>query len=461
MGRDRYRDPNGAEVLEQLKLILASTQFRGAATQGRLLQYIVDKNLAEEPIQEVHIGDAIFENYDTDSHKVRSNATIVRQKLESYYEDEGKNDIVRIRLLAGASYKVEIIYNQNAAMMKVYATAIAYQQHDTERSRIRARVLFSQVAKSLPHFIPAQVGLLEIELESFVLRRLLPFLGMDAFGEGGGMLWSTISYVLQLDDRCWFAHISLATMYLLYGRWRDSSEEFQKAREIDLHATMTSSAYGMYLASIGRIEEGLTVASEAMLRGPGNMGCRMIRAFLFYATRKFADAEEAMREVVAFDEKRHLGDVIDQLIWYQKGEFRRAFERFGIMLDLEANTIQPATSDDLYKRRTFYYFGLMMMSLVGCGGMTLAKQVMELNSRQSVWKTIRPVQRALSYVALGHDDWALKALKRMFLRQKDFDFALPWMHLLPIFDPLRKYPQFQEMLETLAQRGGWMPDDDD
>jgi hypothetical protein len=51
------------------------------------------------------------------------------------------------------------------------------------------------------------------------------------------------------------------------------------------------------------------------------------------------------------------------------------------------------------------------------------------------------MQLALGYMALGQHGRALAALRRTFKRE---NVLLNWLHLFPVFDPLRTHPVFQE-----------------
>lgn len=450
-------DPSGAEVLEQLKRILAS-QFRGAATQGRLLQFVVEKNLAGEAIQEVHIGDAIFENYNPDSHKVRSNATIVRQKVETFYENEGKNDTVRIRLLPGPNYKIEARYNRTAYAMRVYERAVSYSQLGTSRARYFAMSGFTEVIEAVPHFIPAYIGRLEVKLEGFAMQSLLPNqLTEDRSGEE---VWQLAGALTERFPQCWFAYVVRGAMGLLYGEWRDAGIEFKKAKELDPHAISVSSWYGAYLVAIGRVDEGLIVAEAGARSRPTDIPSHLAYAFLLYATRKFEKAKEALTEVAAFDELLTLRSLITQLIGLHDGNYDLAFGEFGGRLDKTGWDIDPDIFEGIYARKTYAYCGVMILGLVGSGGDHLVHGIMRRENRKGKWRQISASQRALAYIGMNKKDWALKTLKRAVLQEEDSDFrwknwdiAIPWLHLLPIFDPLREYGEFQEILQTIAKRG--------
>jgi hypothetical protein len=57
-----------------------------------------------------------------------------------------------------------------------------------------------------------------------------------------------------------------------------------------------------------------------------------------------------------------------------------------------------------------------------------------------------PVQKALAYLGLGETDQAVLSLHAAFAHS---DPLLLWLHLWPVFDPLRGHKRFQELIRRM------------
>ena len=103
-----------ASVREQLERILASASFAGSDRASAFLRYVVDQKLrhATASIKETTIGVDVFgKSADFDPKidpVVRIYAGRVRERLDRYYENEGRGDALRTSSLI----KDAICYNR-------------------------------------------------------------------------------------------------------------------------------------------------------------------------------------------------------------------------------------------------------------------------------------------------------------------------------------------------------------
>jgi TolB-like protein len=96
-----------SDVRAEVDRILASRGFANAGRLSRLLRYVVDKTLANEPdqLKEYSVGVEVFERdekYDPRLDSiVRVEAGRLRSRLDEYYNGEGANSPIRITLPRG------------------------------------------------------------------------------------------------------------------------------------------------------------------------------------------------------------------------------------------------------------------------------------------------------------------------------------------------------------------------
>jgi TolB-like protein/Tfp pilus assembly protein PilF len=115
---------------EHLATVLSSASFAQVDRLKRFLRYVVEETLAgrSEKLKEYPIGVEVFDretSFDPRTDPiVRVQARRLRARLSRYYEDEGRQDRMRIELPKG-SY-IPLFHHQNAATLKpTVATTLA------------------------------------------------------------------------------------------------------------------------------------------------------------------------------------------------------------------------------------------------------------------------------------------------------------------------------------------------
>lgn len=100
--------PSHDAIRAQLERIAASPQFAASARLVRFLRFVVERSLAGEGarLKEYVIGTEVFDRGDEYDPRVdsivRVEAGRLRTKLEEYYRNGGRDDVVRIGLLRGS-----------------------------------------------------------------------------------------------------------------------------------------------------------------------------------------------------------------------------------------------------------------------------------------------------------------------------------------------------------------------
>src|SRR5262245_19037288 len=121
--------PSSAVIRGQLERILASEAFTRADRMSRFLRFIVQETLKGKGalLKEYLIGIEVFDrdnSYDPRTDPVvRGEARRLRTKLMEYYENEGKDDVVRIHLPKG-SYSVVFQTSSEMAQAEQIPTAV-------------------------------------------------------------------------------------------------------------------------------------------------------------------------------------------------------------------------------------------------------------------------------------------------------------------------------------------------
>jgi hypothetical protein len=138
--------PDPTAVREQCERILADPLFRNSRRSSDLLRYIVEKTLngEHECLKERIIGIEVLgrsPDYDVNqAATVRSAITVVRKRLDSYFEDPAHHRELRIDIPAG-SYVAEFSLPKNRSQEPV-ETVAPEQDRSEKRKRPHLRYIY-------------------------------------------------------------------------------------------------------------------------------------------------------------------------------------------------------------------------------------------------------------------------------------------------------------------------------
>ena len=179
------------EILDHLQLLLADRRFASAERNAKFLRYVVDCALQgkTEQIKETVIAVEVYGrpgNYDPKSDSiVRVEATRLRQKLRSYYDNEGKTSPIRIHVPSGG-YTPRFERVASPASLELPAPPVAQTVPTTTIQLKPAKVW------KLAWFGIAATALALFFLATPDARREVgtpPRPALDAWQEGVALLW--------------------------------------------------------------------------------------------------------------------------------------------------------------------------------------------------------------------------------------------------------------------------------
>jgi hypothetical protein len=111
------RRPDGAEIRKQLERMLAHPLFKNSQRYPKLLRHVVGRAIEgrQGELKERTMGIELFgrmPGYDTNADPiVRATAGEIRKHIALYYQDDGREDLIRIRFSPG-SYIPEFRFQQ-------------------------------------------------------------------------------------------------------------------------------------------------------------------------------------------------------------------------------------------------------------------------------------------------------------------------------------------------------------
>jgi len=234
---------------------------------------------------------------------------------------------------------------------------------------------------------------------------------------------------LELDPDLAEGHAVLGLILQTYDwNWAAAEKGYKRAIELNPNYATAHYHYSYLLAELGRFDEAIHEATEALSRDPMSSLLNAALAFVFMLARKYDNCITQALTTVEMDPNLTLSYVLLGVAYEQKGQQAAAIETYqkGIALG-GMLTYQKAFIGHIYGQ-----------SGEGAKACKVLQEFEELSS-----KTYIPfMASALVYTGLGKYDLAIGALERACEnRETNLVLLKTWPHL----DRLRDDPRFQNI----------------
>lgn len=136
LDRGTTRPPSEAEVRAQLERLLSSQNFRYSERLSRFLKFVVERQLAgrggelKESVLALEVFEREVSHDSRDDSVVRVYARRLREKLERYYEEEGRDDPLLISLPKGSYVPHFTLRESSRAGLNIPGAQPARPDHD-------------------------------------------------------------------------------------------------------------------------------------------------------------------------------------------------------------------------------------------------------------------------------------------------------------------------------------------
>jgi hypothetical protein len=473
--------PTKKEVSSQLERMLADPIFKSRPKQAEVLAYIVKSELAGREISEKSIRDALFPYppYEPEKNHVRVTVTYVRNRIQEYYEGPGTDDPIAISLPThkvkpppGTAYKPLFRYSLRGVAAEHYRRGL----HHLSELPFHANIGFAlrsleEANEAAREYGPARAALAETQLLQAFFTFDIPPTAFLAEAE------ESARESLLLNNNLWQAHVIQAAVHCSRWNWKEASDSISTADEIakmtDQYDAFTLSPWRAAMAMANCIEygrrEGLNASSDSKQdsrplsdaanvlhdgpgialetmrrrakRSPGNVFATCLYALFLYAV-----GDQSFDLV--FTDIRRNGDT-DHWIFHVVSELSDIAS--GRKRDSSYFPVPELPYDVDYLpilRRDAYL-------TIGAPGLAIAfaatrgmypeahRRLVELECAVYV----RPFQLALAHLGLGNHR---RAVEELLKAAEERDPFLVWIHLWPLFNSLRPYPEFNSLLERMA-----------
>jgi TolB-like protein/Flp pilus assembly protein TadD len=246
---------------------------------------------------------------------------------------------------------------------------------------------------------------------------------------------------LQLDNSLAQAHASLGITEWTY-EWDSTraAEEFARAVELDPSYAVAREWYGIILGHMGRFSEALDQIQRARELDPYSVRIQVNIARLYYFTNQYDTAINMLKKIKEEQPRAWEVSAILGQTYLASGRLDEAIE------ELErARTLAPSALRNL---------GVLGDAYGRAGKRENALAIAAELDGMSHSRYVSPTFSALVYMGMGDKTRTFALLDKAFGERSE------WMMVLktePEFDPLRKDPRFQSLIQRVAESAGNAP----
>ena len=241
---------------------------------------------------------------------------------------------------------------------------------------------------------------------------------------------------LEIDPRCCEAHTSLAYCQVSYDwHWQDAEASFIRALELNPSYATAHQWYHKLLVARGRFAEAGEQIAQAKQLDPLSLMISTEAGWGLYHSRRFDDAIIHLEKVLADDPQFALAHYLLGLARLQTGEF-----------ELAAENLQAAGARQQGSSPSVLQSGALGYAYARSGHYMRAQTCLETLQSGDSGSGSAAYASAVIHMGTNNHEMALAALRQAFDARLD---RLIFLHVEPLFDPLRNHPQFTELCQQL------------
>jgi TolB-like protein/Tfp pilus assembly protein PilF len=285
---------------------------------------------------------------------------------------------------------------------------------------------FQQAIAKDPTYSPAHLGLADC-------LSVLGWGGFVAPDEGCGRAKRLLPEALEMDHASGEAHASLGFATMLYDYDFTTAEtEFERSIELSPRYATAHHWFGLYLALMGRFEEGYTEIKRAIRLDPHSAQIRVTLGFVFSCWRRYDQAIEQYERALEMDPNFLWAHCNMGFTYVDQSKYDR-----GIAAGRRAVELSQGA--------------MSMIALLGyeyavAGRLAEARKTLEQLREISKQQYVTSYVVARIYAVLREADEALHWLGTAYQERA------AWMVLLKVdhpFDYLRSDPRFQDLMRRM------------
>jgi TolB-like protein/DNA-binding winged helix-turn-helix (wHTH) protein/Tfp pilus assembly protein PilF len=303
-----------------------------------------------------------------------------------------------------------------------------YWNKRTEENLNKAIALFQSAIKEDESYAPAYVGLADCynALGAVQVASMPPL-------EARRQAEEAATKALQLDSGLAEAYSALGYVKHFNWEWTAAEQNYKRAIELNPSYANGHNFYASYLMSRGRIDESIAASNRARELDPFSLSISAQRGFLFENARRYDEAIEQLRNVIAMDSNHY------QALWIL-GHTYAANKQF----DEAVVTAEKAVA---VSERTPGALGMLGLTYGLAGRKAEATKVLnellELNKNRYV----TPAAFVNVYIGLGDKEQAFVWLEKAFKERSNY---VAYLKVFPLLDPIRSDRRFDDLVRRIG-----------
>jgi tetratricopeptide (TPR) repeat protein len=437
--------PGRPEVEEELQKILDSQIFKARAQVAKVLSFLVIARLNNTEVVEETIRSAFFPSppYKEGTNVVRITVDHARKALSQYYAHEGKNDRVLIgipqpsrkgrprKLLAGEAYKAFFKYNANHPINKTFERGAHLVRMRTLYDLLVGLELLDKVTADAPNHVGAWIARSEGMLRVALVGDTDPKGGLEA-------AYFLAQTAAELAPDNWHAQATLGTVLLFMRKVEEARARFEISLRCDENETLEYTGYHTFLLATGdraRAFKLLAALAEKQVIDPYLqtlllgfcylVGCH-ITSYDFWDVQRLDNANWFL----------YLVESLVNLAAGSEAGCVESMEKFQSYLH------------ERYAGEEYRMPGLRLLCMCTKEGLPMEtwnseiekekERICQKDEGHRDWFNL-----SLCYLAGGGHEAAVEMLEKAW---EYYDPRIIFIDLLPLFDSLRKYKRFLELV---------------
>ncbi len=303
-----------------------------------------------------------------------------------------------------------------------------YWNKRTRESAEQSIEYFQRAIKEDPAYAQAYAGLADSynDLGSVIVGALLPL-------EARRLAAEAAVKALELDSELAEAHTALGHAKHYNWDWAAAEQEFKHAIELNPNYSNAHMRYGQYLVTMGDVEGAVREVNRARELDPYSLSISSLRGFVLENARLHNEAIEQFRNVLAVDPDNY------EAYWHLGHTFA-ATRQFN-------EAIAASEKAASLSGRAPGALGFLGMAYGLAGRKAEANRVLNELLELSRRRYVTPVPMAVVYIGLGDKDQAFVWLEKAYQERSNF---MAFLKVIPIADPLRSDPRFDNLLERIG-----------
>jgi len=314
-------------------------------------------------------------------------------------------------------------YTDNTVAYQLYLKGRYNWNKTTEEGLKKAIDFFNQAIEKDPSYALAYAGLADAYTS-------LDWYGVLSTKEANPRAKAAAIKALEIDETLAEAHASLAAVRQYEWDWAGAEREYQRAIGLNPNYAVAHQWYGVYLAYMGRMDEGIAEMTRAQELDPLSLAINAQLGFLFYLARRYDQAIEQCQRTLEMEPGYEEARIYLAWIYVQKGMYEEAIAQY--------QKLKGDIPDVL---------AMLGAAYAVSGQRGKARDVLAELKEISQRRYVPPVFVAAIYTGLGDKDQAFAWLEKAY---EDRDESFVGLKVLPLFDPLRSDQRFADLLRRMG-----------